>query len=120
MGNKDNFVKPYKIVYDESIYEKIENGLKFIAPKRLRFRKEDGFYLVNIRWANVITATNDVAEFLMEYRDSGKEFNLNDFGWDKKETSAKLFFKDAIVSNQLTYNDLRSKAGFSIDPSDLK
>ena len=120
MMGKDNFVKPYKIIYDESIYEKIDNGLKFSVPKRLRFRKENGFYLVNIRWANVITITEKIALFLMKYRDSGKEFDISNFGRDKKESLARLFFKDVIISNQVTYNDLRSKAGFSVDPSDLK
>jgi len=120
MVGKDNFVKPYKIVYDQSVYQKIDDGAKFTVPKRLRFRKENGFYLVNIRWANVITVTNDAAEFLMRHRDSGREFDISDFGRDKRETLARLFFKDAIASSQVTYNDLRSKVGFSVDPSDLK
>lgn len=119
MIGKDNFVKPYKFIYDESIYKKIEEGLKFTAPKRLRFRKENGFYLLNIRWANTITVTDDIAQFLIKYRDSGKEFSINEFGWDKKQTLARLFFKDAIISNQVRYDDLRSKKGCSLDPSDL-
>lgn len=120
MVHKDNFVRPYKIVYDPGIYQKIDRGLKFSVPKRLRFRKEDGFYLVSIRWANVITLDNEVAEFLIKYRDSGREFELKDFGPDKRETLARLFFKDGIESRSSSYDDLRQMAGLSIDPSAIK
>ncbi|MCX5815307.1 MAG: radical SAM protein [Proteobacteria bacterium] len=50
MVSKTNFVKPYRIVYDESIYGRLNRELRFTVPQRLRFRKENGFYLVNIRW----------------------------------------------------------------------
>jgi len=97
----------------------ISDGLKFFVPKRLRFRKENGFYLLNIRWANTIKVSNSIAEFLLKYRDSGETFDINDFGIGKRETLAKLFFKDAIESNEAKYKDLRNKFGLSIDPANL-
>jgi len=120
MVNKDNFVKPYKIVYDESIYERIDNGLKFFVPKRLRFRKEFGFYLINIRWANTISSSNDVAEFLIRHRDSGEEFDLSSFGKEKREILAKLYFKDVVESRYIKYSDTKSKLGLSADFSEVK
>ena len=115
MENKDNFSKHYQIVHDPDIYSKIEQGLKFYVPERLRFRKENGFYLINIRWANTITVDTQVGEFLVNKRSTGEEFDLNDFGNENKETLAKLYFKDAIESKYIQYDDQRKKAGLSID-----
>ena len=115
MENKDNFSKHYQIVHDPDIYSKIEQGLKFNVPKRLRFRKENGFYLINIRWANTITVDTKVGEFLVKHRSTREEFDLNDFGKANRETLAKLYFKDAIESKYIQYDDQRKKAGLSID-----
>lgn len=93
--------------------------MKFTVPNRIRFRKENGFYLVNIRWANTIVVSNEVAEFLIKYKTSGEEFDISNFGKDKKELLAQLFFKDVIESKHKRYKDTRSKSGFSIDPSAL-
>ncbi len=119
MVGKDGITKQYKIVYDDTIYEKIKGGLKFTVPKRLRFRKEDGFHLVSIRWANIISIVDEVAVFLRKYQDSGSGFGIGEFGEDKVELLAQLFFKDVVESSEVSYGDLRSKDGFSIDPSDM-
>ncbi|MGE4398765.1 MAG: radical SAM/SPASM domain-containing protein [Campylobacterales bacterium] len=115
MTGKDSFVRPYKIVHDPMIYRAIENNAKFTAPKRLRFRKENGFYLVNIRWANTVTVPNEVGEFLQKYSISGELFSLSEFGAERKEMLAQLFFKDAIESDDIKYDDLRSMSGLSSD-----
>lgn len=120
MVGKNAIVKPYKIVQDPKIYEEIDRGLKFVAPKRLRFRKENGFYLLNIRWANVITVPSDVANFLMTKQASGEEFTINDFGIDKKELLARLYFKDAVESPYAFYKDSTKKVGLSVNPLDIK
>ena len=44
--------------------------MKFSVPNRLRFRKEDGFYLVNARWANTMPIDTNIAEFLIKYKES--------------------------------------------------
>ncbi len=119
MQSKDSFSSHYEIVYDPLIYKMISNGLKFFVPKRLRFRKEKGFYLLNIRWANTIKVSNDIAEFLLKYRDNGKVFDINTFGIEKIEILARLFFKDAKESKEVKYDDLRSKFGLSVDPFNL-
>lgn len=119
MQGKDNFSKHYKIVYDNSIYEKIDNGLRFYVPKRLRFRKEKEFYLVNIRWANTITVNNKVAEFLMKYKALGEDFSLTEFGKENREILALLYFKDVIESKFIRYDDSRSMLGLSTNPLEL-
>jgi radical SAM protein with 4Fe4S-binding SPASM domain len=115
MVNKDNFVKDYAFIYDEATYEKMETGLKFYASERLRFRKENGFYLVNIRWANTISVPDVVGEFLIKHKESGKEFGLAEFGREKKELLAKLFYKGVIEVNKLNLKDTRNMVGLSED-----
>ncbi len=113
MEGKDKFIEPYKLVYDPSFYQKVNQGAVFTVPRRLRFRKEDGYYLVNIRWANTITCPTDVAELLIKYQASGLGFGIDDIGVNNREILARLFFKDAIECSELKYNDLRHKAGLS-------
>ena len=111
--------KPFKLVPAPEIYEAIDEGLRFTAPKRLRFRQEDGFYLLNIRWGNSITVPNEIAEFLIEYRDSGEGFTIEEFGRENREALAGLFFKDAVESKELKADDSRSMMGLSINPEAL-
>ncbi|PPR25007.1 MAG: hypothetical protein CFH34_01613, partial [Alphaproteobacteria bacterium MarineAlpha9_Bin4] len=67
------------------------------APGRLRFRKEDGFYLVNARWANTMPLDNEIAEFLIKYQKSGESFTLEDFGESKMGLLANLYYKDYVI-----------------------
>ncbi|MDP6054541.1 MAG: radical SAM protein, partial [Candidatus Latescibacteria bacterium] len=46
-------IKHFKVAGNTDILDAMESGMAFSVPKRLRFRKEDGFYLLSIRWANV-------------------------------------------------------------------
>jgi len=115
---KEAITKPYQLVYDKSIYEKIDKGLKFVVPNRIRFRKEDGFYLLNVRWANTITVENHIAEFLIRYRDSEEAFDLNDFGKENRELLAQLFFKD-VLESEIKYEDVREFSGLGADVAAL-
>ena len=76
--------------------------------------------MLNIRWANTITVSNEIAECLIRYQESGEEFDINDFGKDKKEDLAMLFFKDAVECKEVSYNNIRSKDGLSVDIAALK
>jgi radical SAM protein with 4Fe4S-binding SPASM domain len=115
MENKNSFVKHYKMEAEENVLREIVNGARFIVPQRLRFRKENGFYLVNIRWANTITVSNEVGEFLMKYKVTGDNFGINEFGRDKQELLLGLFLKDVVESKMLSSDPLKTKAGLSID-----
>lgn len=116
MEGRDKITRHYKLVYDPLFYQKAGSGARFKVPGRLRFRKEDGFYLVNIRWANTIVVPEEIAVFLMRHRESGAKFTLADLGKEHIETLARLYFKDAIESDDIRYSDLRTKMGLSVDP----
>ena len=109
------FEKHYESVPDAGILAAIDEGLRFTAPKRLRFRKEDGFHLLNVRWGNSIPVDDDVATFLIEHRDSDRPFTIREFGPERKELLAQLYFKDAIESADYSYADTRDKAGLSFN-----
>jgi len=113
MTKKNDFIKPFKITRDESIYALIDNGFNFTVPKSLRFRKEAGFYLVNIRWANTITCKNDVAELLITHQKSGAPFDLNEFGVENRNMLADLYFKDALECEAVTATREKSLLGLS-------
>ena len=112
----------FRMVPDDSLYEAMDNGMKFVVPRRLRFREENGFYLLNIRWANTITIHDDIAEFLMARLDDSKPFTLVDFGFEKREALANLFYKDAVEAEEagdFEYEDRRHLNGLSINIEDL-
>jgi radical SAM protein with 4Fe4S-binding SPASM domain len=113
MIGKHNFVKPYRIVHDPAIYQYIDARGKFMVPKRLRFRKENGFYMLNIRWANTVTIDTATAEFLMSWQKRGTPFTVDDLGIIRRHLLAELYFKDAVESRELIFNDRRDKAGLS-------
>ena len=91
------FEKHVKLVQDDRLPDKIRNGMEFYSPSRLRFRKEDGFYLVNARWANTMPLENDVAELLIKFQKSEKSFTLKEFGEEKIDLLANLYYKDYVV-----------------------
>ena len=119
MVHKGNFRKAFKMELPPEIIKMIEDGMRFLVPPRIRFRQEDGFHLVNIRWANTIEVDTDVAEFLIRYQNSGKTFDLRDFGDHGKEQLCRLYLKDAIISPEISHDDERHLAGLSLDPSSL-
>ena len=80
----------------DSVGEKITSDTRFKVPKRLRFRREDGFFLVNIRWANTISVANAIAEFLMSYQETQAVFTLREFTSGTEAMLKDLFYKDVI------------------------
>jgi radical SAM protein with 4Fe4S-binding SPASM domain len=86
----------FKVANNAEIYNAMDSGMAFSVPKRLRFRKENGFYLLSIRWANVITIPTAIAELLISHQHSGEAFTLEDMGEKYRDFLAGLFFKDAV------------------------
>ena len=115
MGEKNTFVKPYTIVRDQRIFYHIDRGIKFSVSKSVRFRKESGFFLVNIRWANTITCQESVAEFLIKYQQSGAYFDVNKFGVDKRSLLANLYFKGVLECSELSYDQDSHLLGLSVN-----
>jgi AdoMet-dependent heme synthase len=119
MVGKEAFVKPFKFRHDPHVVDRIEKGMTLTVPPRLRFRKEDGFYLLNIRWGNTIIIDTEVADFLIRQQKMGLPFSIADFEIGDGEMLADLLFKDALESNEIQIDDLRSTQGVSLDPSKL-
>ncbi len=117
MADNPVFTNDYNLANEPEVLEKLDR-YDFFVPKRLRFRKEKDFYLVNIRWANTVTCSNETAEFLMRYQESGEKFDLKTFGEAKKEILSLLYFKDVIECEQLNSDSLKSYAGLSYDNID--
>ena len=70
----------------------------------MRFRQEDGFYLINIRWGNSITVNNEVAEFILKYFENGQKFTLNDFPNKDNFWFLNLYLKGVFVSDEINHN----------------
>lgn len=109
------FEKHVKIVEENDFRKKIKSGMKFKVPNRLRFRKEDGFYLVNARWANTMPIANKIAELLIKYKDSGKTFTLNEFGSENIDLLANLYYKDVVEDELQKDIGERGLKGLSIN-----
>ncbi len=124
MCGQNSITRPYEFVANTAIYEEVDKGMRFTVPKRIRWRKEDGFYLLNIRWGNTITVDTFIAEFLIQYQSLGTEFDLDVFGHDRREQLVQLFLKDAIepvgTMDNMVYDTLRSNVGVSLNPSVLQ
>ena len=109
------FKKHYDLIINRNVIQSIKQGARFTSPSRLRFRKEDGFYLVNIRWGNSITLENETALFLLEHSKSGESFDLEKLGNGKEELMANLYFKDVIESNDINVVTQKDKLGLSFN-----
>ncbi len=107
-----HFSKPYELVQDRKILERIRQGARLRVPSRLRFRKEQGFYLLNIRWANTITCPESLAQQLIA-RLGGAPFTAAEIGWENAETLAQLYWKDALESPDLQMVRPLDKLGLS-------
>ena len=94
------FEKHVNIIEEDGIEAKIKDGMEFLVPKRLRFRKEDGFYLVNARWANTMPIENDIAEMLIKYKENQKSFTFKEFGEGNIDLLANLYYKDVVINKK--------------------
>lgn len=63
----------------ERDYKSIVFEKEFIAPKRLRWREEDGFWLVAVRGASVHAVDSTVARFLIKHQENETSFTRNEF-----------------------------------------
>ena len=120
-GDKTKPFVPFSLMQDEDLLERIAQNVPFKVSKRLRFRQEDGFHLMSIRWANIIEIEDDVAGFLKRYQESGELFTVEEFGRSRIYLLADYFLKDVIEAEDKQLNAIREKnithVGLSIDPS---
>jgi len=120
---RSNIYVPYKIEIPSEITDAVDLGRYFMVPKRVRFREEDGFYTINVRWANAFSIDSDVAHFLIEKQANHQPFNLREMvGQNPRTTLIHLVFKDAAepVDEELKLALAgRPELGCSVDPADL-
>lgn len=118
MPGKEFIVKPFKFKSQKEVTEKIEAEARIYVPKRVRFRKEKDFWLMNIRWANTIEISNKEANFFTEAQENGRVFNFKDFkNIGNIERLSALICKEALMSDDIKL-DVR-KTGVNIDPTKL-
>lgn len=113
----------FKLDIPEEVAAAVEAGENFVVPESIRFRQEDGFYSLNVRWANTFTVDQDLGDFLREKQKQGTGFSWQEMiGNDQKKSMAKLVYKEAIVpENTVLRAKLEQgvKLGCSLDPDDL-
>ena len=113
----------YKIEIPSEIADAVDSGKYFVVPDRVRFREEDGFYTINVRWANVFSIETDIAHFLIKKQTSHQPFNLSEMvGQNLRTTLIHMVFKDAVepVDEELKLTLAgRPELGCSVDPADL-
>ena len=115
---KEFIAKPYTIVQDETVINKVKSGAKLFVPSRVRWRDEGDFYLLNIRWANTIEIPSQLAIKFISFQKNKVFFTYKDVGEEYIEYIAMLLYKDAIASKDIIL-DIK-KTGVSIDPSKIK
>jgi radical SAM protein with 4Fe4S-binding SPASM domain len=116
---------PFKLEIPSVISEAVDSGEQFEVPSRIRFRKENGFYVVNIRWANAFTIESDLAEYMQECQKNKKRFNLMEMKTrvaDARTSLIYMIFKDGIEpveENLKMALDGKEKVGASVNPFEL-
>ena len=118
MPGKEHIVKPFKFQNFSFVNDLINKGAKISVPKRVRFRKEDGFWLLNIRWGNTIEISNEETDFFMKMQNNNSLFTISDFiKIGSVDRLAGLICKEALVSSDIKINV--RKTGVNIDPLKL-
>ena len=116
---------PYQLEIPVEISEAVDSGKKFKVPPRIRFRREDGFYVVNIRWANAFNIENDLAEYMKECQESNISFTLTEMKTKVENARTSLIhmiFKDGIQpveENLKAALDGKNRVGASVNPFEL-
>ena len=118
MPGKEFITKPFKFKGDDAVKLEIEKGAKLYVPNFIRFRKEDGFYLMNIRWANTIEITDYEGKFFETMQKNKKTFTYKEFQ-DKNSINRLNFLvcKEALKSKEI--NISVKKTGVNVDPAKL-
>jgi hypothetical protein len=121
---RENIGVPYKPEIPQTLHNAVDAGKKFVVPQRVRFRKENGFYIINVRWANAFQISSELAQFLIEMKENQQAFNLDDISEsveDSRQSLIYILFKDGIepVDNELKACLVGMPTGASINPFEL-
>ena len=115
MVGPEAIAKPFAPVRESRVEQGLRSGARLMVPRRLRFRREDGFTLVNIRWANTVACDDAVAGKLLALQGEGRFFTLDEFGARHLNVLAQLLCKDALESPDIAVHDKRAFQGLGAD-----
>jgi radical SAM protein with 4Fe4S-binding SPASM domain len=114
---------PYYLEFQDEITQALDQGISLEVSQHIRFRKENGFYVANIRWANAINVNNKIAEFLLEKKSFKQSFFLGEFRTvGTRIDLLHLLYKEVVLPMDATLQgaiEAATKTGCSIDPEDL-
>ncbi len=119
MLGPEEITKPIKAITNSNFLEQLEIPTNEISvAKTLRFREENDFGLVNIRWGNTIEVSLDLFKFLIKNKGLGR-FSVQDLLEiePNKKYLASLFSKEVLEFKDFKQD--KSHRGVSIDPCKL-
>lgn len=123
MEGKEHIVNPLQLKMSPEILSAVDNREHFRVPEQIRFRKENGFYTINIRWANAYSIDSDLAEFLIDAQKAGRILTIEDFiGEFSRNVMLNLIYKEALLPDDISLRQIltaRVAEGCSINPDDL-
>ncbi len=114
------FKKHYNVNNKEKLKNIINDETRFVVPQRIRFRKENGFYLINARWGNTITIDTEIAEELIKFQTTQNKIRLTSSSKLSLDVLADLFFKDIIESDNLDNSKKESIQGLGFNFDSLE
>ena len=119
----EQITRDYQIFIPPEVTQLLDKGEPFIVPNTIRFRQEEGFYSINIRWANAFPIESDAAAFLMEKQRKRAPITAAEMiGENPFQEFVKLIFKEALIPLEASAKagiEAGIKKGCSIDPDDL-
>ena len=116
----DAFTKHYELDGFTELKEKLNAGEKMKAPKRLKFRDEDGFVLLNIRWGNTISIPTELAAKIKDFQVKGEIFKLSDFEEKHRGLVVGLVLKDALETPHYEMLNYTENVGLSLNLEGLE
>ena len=94
----DQIYKDFKVKLPKAVCNALDANSSLKVPERIRFREEEGYYIINVRWANAIEIPTEIAKFLINMKMKNQAFNLTDvkFNYDARTALLYLLYKDGI------------------------
>ncbi len=122
MLGSEHITHHIKAIADKSHREIMDNPNNTVYTNpSLRFRQEDGFGLINIRWGNTIEVENNLFQAIKKAHDESSNLTVNELlqNCDNKDYLASLVSKEVLASSREDFFGKKSHRGVSTDPAKL-
>ena len=122
MLGTEHITKHIKAIADKSHREIMDNPNSLIYPNpSLRFREEDGFGLINIRWGNTIEVETNLFNAIKNSHKESSPLTVKELleTCSDKNYLASLISKEVIAPNIEDFSKKKSHRGVSTDPAKL-